>query len=93
MFVLLRLGAERRWRAGREGWEGSIRSLEEQQRSHFQAGASWGAAAAGEQRRGPKPTSLGFPAPAEHNGAPLAAAPSSRLSSQHRRPRAPDGGE
>lgn len=31
-----------------------------------------GAAAAGEQRRGPKPTSLGFPAPAEHNGAPLA---------------------
>lgn len=52
-----------------------------------------GAAAAGEQRRGPKPTSLGFPAPAEHNGASFAAAPSSRLSSQHRRPRAPDGGE
>lgn len=39
-----------------------------------------GGAAAGEQRWGPEPTSLGFPAPAEHNGAPLAAAPSSRLS-------------
>lgn len=72
MFVLLRLGAERRrWRAGGEGWGGSIRSLEEQQRSHFQAGGlAGGAAAAGEQRGGPKPTSLGFPAPAEHNGAP-----------------------
>lgn len=52
-----------------------------------------GGAAAGEQRGGPEPTALGFPAPAEHNGAPLAAAPSSRLSSQHPGPRAPDGGE
>lgn len=79
MFPLLRLGAERRWGGGREGWAGSIHSPEENKRSHFQAGSRLGAQRTlGSRGRGPDPTSLSPfpPRAAEHNGARLAPSPS-----------------
>lgn len=78
MFPLLRLGAERRWGGGREGWAGSIHSPENK-RSHFQAGSRLGAQRTpGSRGRGPDPTSLSPfpPRAAEHNGARLAPGPS-----------------
>lgn len=77
-FRLLRLGAQKRWGGGREGWAESIHSPKNK-RSHFQAGSRLGAQRTPESRgRGPDPTSLStFPPPAaEHNGARIPPGPS-----------------